>query len=401
MAKGVSVLALLVGAFLLIAPLSLATQWEVSAQLKLVRIGICFLGAIIAVFSGALGRLGPASKMMLVFSGVYVMAAVWSDYPLQGVAYKMLFFSSLCFGIAFAAASSSKESLNQNLRILAAVATVAALITWYQYLKNPEQSTQTGRLAIYGINANAVGMTAAGYLFLTAYSALNDKGLWRWISGTGTGILIVLLISTGSRAAIALAVLGGAVQLVPWLRRPGRLVIPAVLVALILLSLTASLPVEAVERITDFEKNTRAGMWRAGIRLFLQQPVIGHGWLSSSGRSTGNLQNLYFQVLAETGILGGLVLFSTMLAIFAAAKRSFPRSSRAQRGHYWLSLAILVGLAIHGIAESAVILGTTVNTFLLGFALGLIENAARQSRYSVPGRFTRQPAVPQAAPAHV
>jgi len=369
--------------FLLIAPLSLATQWEVSAQLKLIRIGICLLGAAIALLSGALERLGSASKAMLVFAAFYVLAAAWSNYPLQGVAYKMLFFSSICFGIAMAAGLPNKEAMRANLRILAAVTTVAALITWYQYLRNPVQSTQTGRLAIYGINANAVGMTAAGYLFLTVYAALNDKGGWRWISAIGTGVLVILLLATGSRAAIALAIVGSAIQLVPWLHRPARLIIPAIIITLSLLALSANLPVEAVDRITDFEKNTRAGMWQAGIRLFLREPIIGHGWLSGSGRSTGNLQNLYFQVLAETGFVGGIVLIAAIVTAFKAAKRSYPRVSRHATQEYWLAIAILAGLAIHGIAESAVILGTTVNTFLMGFSLGLLEKNTPQSPSSL------------------
>lgn len=401
MPRNLSFLTLTAGVFLLVAPLSLATQWEVSAQLKLIRIGVCFLGAATAIFSGALARLGAASKATLAFAAVYVLAAAWSNFPLQGVAYKMLFFSSLCFGIAFAGGLVTQESMTANLRILALVATAAALVTWYQYLTNPVQSTQTGRLAIYGINANAVGMTAAGYLFLTVYSALNDRGAARWISTTGTGILLILLIATGSRAAIALAIFGGAIQLAPWLKKPGRLIVPVSVVTVILLTLSANLPVEAVDRITDFEKNTRAGMWQAGIRLFLQEPIIGHGWLSGTGRSTGNLQNLYFQVFAETGIIGGLFFIMAVVSIFLAARISYPRLSRDGTHRYWLAVAILAGLAIHGIAESTVILGTTVNTFLLGFALGLLENTGRTSRYFPPGSFVRPRTVAEAVSASV
>ncbi len=401
MPQRISVITIAAGVFLLIAPLSLATQWEVSAQLKLIRIGICFLGAAIAVFSGALARLGAASKAMLTFGGVYALAAAWSNYPLQGVVYKMLFFSSLCFGITFLVALTTKESMNVNLRTLALVATVAAFVTWYQYLTNPGQSSQTGRLAIYGINANAIGMTAAGYLFLTLYCALNDKGAARWISTAGTGILVILLIATGSRAAIALAVFGAAVQSVPWLKRPVRLIVPVSLVTVILLALSANLPVEAVERITDFEKNTRAGMWQAGIRLFLQEPVIGYGWLSGAGRSTGNLQNVYFQIFAETGIVGGTVFIVAVAAVFSTAVRTRLRLSRDGKYRYWLAVAILGGLAVHGIAESAVILGTTVNTFLFGFGLGLLENTGRLSRHSAGGPLHRPRAVAEAVPAQV
>jgi O-antigen ligase len=370
----------LVGLYLIIAPLSLATQWEASAQLKIVRIGICMMGAGLALFSGALGKIGSAATATFVFGFVYVLAAAWSKYPLQGVAYKMIFLSAICFGLSYGLSMGRKETIYSSLRLLSIIATCAALITWYQYLRNPGESTRVGRLAIYGINANAIGMTAAGYLFFTVYSAINDKGLWRYIATGGTAILVLLLLATGSRAAIALAILGGTIQLIPWVRHPARLLVPAAMVTFLLIALSANLPVEAVERITDFEKNTRAGMWQAGIRLFLQEPVIGHGWLSSSGRSTGNLQNVYLQILAETGVVGGVLWLIAFFSIVKSARvtwRSIPKTFMPQ---YWLATAILSALAVHGIAESGLILGSTVNTFLFGFGLGLLENLHYESR---------------------
>jgi uncharacterized membrane protein YphA (DoxX/SURF4 family) len=91
----------LVGLFLIIAPLSLATQWEASAQLKIVRIGICITGAGLALAAGVLKRASSASTAVFVFGVVYALAAAWSKYPLQGVAYKMIFLSAVCFGLSY------------------------------------------------------------------------------------------------------------------------------------------------------------------------------------------------------------------------------------------------------------------------------------------------------------
>jgi len=369
--------AIIAGIFLVIAPLSLATQWESSAQLKLLRIGLCFLGGISALLSGALRRSGGATPAILWFAFIYVLAATWSRYPLQGIAYKTLFLSSLCFGIAMGLSSPTSASLRQLMKWLGGIATVAAVVTWYEYLRNPAETTRLGRLAIYGINANAVGMTAGGYLFLTSYLAINDRGIWRLLGTLGTAILILLVVATGSRAALALAVLGGSLQLVPWIRRPARFLLPVAGVTLILLVWSAQLPVEATERLTDFEKNTRAGMWQAGIKLILTQPVFGHGWLSSSGRSTGNLQNLYLQTVAESGIFGAIALVIAGISISSTARRVHRTLPPEWAPQFWFALAIVIGLAVHGMAESALILGSTINTFLFGFGLGVLDFLSR------------------------
>ena len=373
------------GAFLVIAPLSLATQWEYSAQLKLLRIGLCFLGGIAALLSGALKRSVAITPAVLGFAMVYVLAATWSKYPLQGVAYKTLFLSSLCFGIAMGLSSPDPSSLRHLMKWLGGIATVAAVVTWYEYLRNPAETTRLGRLAIYGINANAVGMTAAGYLFLTIYLAINDRGLWRVLGTFGTAILILLVMATGSRAALAMALLGGSLQLVPWIRRPTRFILPITGIAILLLIWSAELPIEATERLADFEKNTRAGMWQAGIKLILSQPVFGHGWLSSSGRSTGNLQNLYLQTVAESGIFGAIALVIAGISIFSTARRVHRTLPPERAPQFWFALAIVIALATHGLAESALILGTTINTFLFGFGLGVLDFLSRigttQSRF--------------------
>lgn len=381
-------------AFLIVAPLSLATEFEAAPHLKLLRIGLCALGTLVAVASGVLRRVGPASAAVLAFSAVYVVAAAWSPFPLAGVAYKMIFFSSIVFGLAMGALLADRETLRWAMRILGILAVAASGLVLYQYRANPAGVTHSGRLAFLGINANAVGMTAAGYLFLTAYLSLTEGGGWRIIGVLGSAVLLTLILATGSRASMAMALLGLTIQLVPWIPFPRRVLPPVTLGAVLLVFLSGSVESHAIERFTDIERNTREGMWKAGVRLFLQSPVIGHGW-ASRGRSTANLQNAYLQVLAETGVVGGLCMLIAAGRVLRVTIQRRRRLSVAYRTIYYFAAGIVAALALHAIAESSFLHGSTVNTFLFGLALGLLESLPQTTPASPPASTVRRPHRPR------
>jgi len=370
----------LAGAFLIVAPLSLATDLEAAPTLKYVRVAICMTGAFVAVLGGAAGQLRLAAGALMAFAVFYSLAPIWSQYPLQGVLYKTVFLSALILGMCVGVSWRSREELKNGLRLLASLAAVASLIVLYQYRGSPEAMTRLGRLAAFGINANAIGMTASGYLLITIFLAMNERGIWRIVGSLGSGILVILLIATGSRGGLAMAVLGASIQFIPWMKRPGRLVGIGAILAVILLAFSGDIDPTAVDRLTS-DVNTRSGMWQAGLRLFFQSPVVGHGWISSGGRSTSNLQNLYLQILAETGIVGGVLFLLGAFGMAGLIRRLSGRIYPVDRPVYYFALGLMVALVVHGMAESALILGSTVNTMLFGFALGLFQNLFSQTMF--------------------
>ncbi len=377
--------ALLAAAFLVVAPLSLAAQLEAAPQLKIVRIGLCAAGTLLAIASGALRPAGAASAAVAVFAVFYVAAAAWSRFPLAGVAYKSIFLSAIFFGLALGASVAARRSLRRTMRLLGLVAALAAGLVLYQYRSNPTEVTRLGRLAYFGMNANAVGMTAAGYLFLTVFLFLHERGAWGGAGILGSAVLLAVILATGSRAAFAMALLGLTIQLMPWIPFPRRVVPPIAAVAVLLALFSGWIEAVAIERFTDFERNTREGMWKAGVRLFLQEPVLGHGWISS-GRSTANLQNAYLQVLAETGVVGGVLLLLAAGHVVRTVVRRKRTLAARDRSVYYLATGIIAGLALHAIAESSLLHGSTVNTFLFAFALGMLESLQPSARPASPSR---------------
>ncbi|WP_460166656.1 O-antigen ligase family protein [Thermostilla marina] len=253
---------------------------------------------------------------------------------------------------------------------------MASSIVLYQYLRSPTQFSRVGRLAAYGINANAIGMTAAGYALMAYYLAVFDKGRWRTIGIGGTAVLGLIILATGSRASLAMAVLGGTVLSIPLLKHPGRVLAVAIPLAGLLLAFSGDISAQAIERFGSLE-NTRSGMWAAGLRHFAASPVIGKGWLSW-GRSTANLQNMYLQILAEGGLIGGLLFGAAALAIINLAMSAYRGAKNVVHPTTYLALAFLVSLSVHAVAESALLLGSTVNTLFFGMAIGLLSVSKTQ-----------------------
>jgi O-antigen ligase len=373
---------LVAAAFFVIAPLSVATELEAAPRLKIARIVICGLGTVLAVASGALRRAGATSVTVLSLAVLYVVAAAWSPFPLAGVLYKGIFLSAIVFGLALGVSLGDPPTLRRAMRVLGVVAVFASGLVLQQYRANPTEFTRVGRLAYLGMNANAVGMTAAGYLFLAVWLAMTEHGAWRILGTLGAAVLLTVILATGSRAALAMGLLGGIIQLIPWIPHPRRVVPPVAVIAVLLVLWSASVEAVALERFADFEKNTRAGMWQAGVRRFLDAPVLGHGWLTREGRSTSNYQNVYLQVLAETGVVGGLLLLVAGARILGRVMHGTRGLAPAHRTTFYLATGIVAGLALHGIAESNLLHGSNVNTFLFGFGLGLLESVRHAGEHA-------------------
>jgi len=372
-------------AFVVVAPLSLSTKLEGAITLKYLRLSFCILGALLAVTSGALSRLGPASITLMIFSSFYMIAAVWSEEPLVGVAYKALFFCSILLGGFTAVSTKSIEDMRTPLRFLVFTSTIASLVVLYQYRTHPVENVQLGRLSIYGINANVLGLTAAVLFLVTFSQALWDSRFWRGVAVTGAGSSLIVLIASASRASLAMALVGAAVQLVPAVRRPGRLLSVAVFAAMVLVASSIMVQTEALERMTS-SVNTRAGMWQVAMRLFSESPVLGKGWVTS-GRSTGNLHSLYLQILVETGIIGAILFLVFLVSMFSQVFRCHRiATTTGNRYTYYFALSLVAGVLMHGLAESATLTGTTCSTIFLGFGVGILDRLRVTGPADLSGR---------------
>jgi O-antigen ligase len=140
-------------------------------------------------------------------------------------------------------------------------------------------------------------------------------------------------------------------------------------------------------RLISTESN-RAGTWGQAIDLYLDSSIVlGTGWVSNA-RFRGldflsggildqraNLHSMYIQTLVETGLLGVMVMLGCTMQIASAGMqvRRFFWRVRVTPLLARLPLVLLVGILLLGVAESGPIMGSTPDTILLGFAIGLID----------------------------
>src|SRR5262249_23048848 len=119
-------------------------------------------------------------------------------------------------------------------------------------------------------------------------------------------------------------------------------------------------------RLTTIEgltKNTRADIWWWGFKKFLESPVVGVGWFSVDGVRWACVQSSYLQVLIEAGVIGILILGVVLLFIAVRWLENFARLRRigASPEIAYLNLALLGPTLLHGLTESSLVTGTSLD----------------------------------------
>jgi O-antigen ligase len=363
---------LLACAFILLAPLSAAPGLSISNAAKYARVGVGFLMVLVGLVGFRPKWPGAASVALMAFAVFYIFAAVWGPDPISGVFYKSFFGATLLGGLFMAYNVRSRQQLDQGLRLIGMTAGFAGLFLFMVYLANP-----TGeRMSVGGLNPNRIGQDAAPLLILCAHLAIYDRSrAWKVFAFFVCGLMILIVVLTGSRASAAMAIIGGAIVVAPLVKRPPKLLLAFALVAAATYLAMNVLQQGETHLTREISVESRVGPWSLAVRCFRSSPVIGIGWARSEGGTTGNLHSMYLQIAAETG-LAGILLFSVCLGVIAfSGLRLFRymRRNRALTNFTGLPLGLVLGVLAHGFAESSVLGGTTLVTLLLGFGVGLID----------------------------
>jgi O-antigen ligase len=85
---------------------------------------------------------------------------------------------------------------------------------------------------------------------------------------------------------------------------------------------------------------------------------------------------MYLQILLELGVVGAIVMGTLISTIAVTVRRKVAdlrRCGAATFEYGVFAYAVCCAIAIHGVAESSTILGTTANSFIIGLAVGLID----------------------------
>jgi O-antigen ligase len=210
--------------------------------------------------------------------------------------------------------------------------------------------------------------------------ARSENGLRRKTAAGLSFLGIIGLLSSNSRGAwMGLAAAVAVLTLMGYLRARYLLIGTALVVAI--LYVLNALNLAAFSHASEFGDETigtRIQLWRGGFLMFFNYPLIGIGWMNFASRisafidwrelPTDHAHNIYLSTLAETGLIGFILLFAPIAIVFRRSAKSC-RSDTA-------SLAGLLGLTVflvHGLVDLAIYSPQAMLAF--GVALGLASRA--------------------------
>jgi O-antigen ligase len=325
----------------------------------------------------SLGR-HPLTPPFLTFAGLTLLSAAFSGNPgwsfwiardLLRIAtfYLVLLYTrdsrhAVRLWQVFLAALSLMAAYGLGQAYLCGTRPAAVSAVWLSEICTHAQRVR-GPFSIY--------MTFGGVLFLGAlfFLAYLANVPWRhaWWMLPGAGVTVAALAFTYSRNAW-LGLAAGALGLVLTARRTLRIV---VLLAAVLALGAVALPgpvTERVRSVVNLEDRTlrdRVAMWRAGLSMIAEHPLLGVGpgevrtWYQHYRRpeavrqSTGHLHNSPIQVAAERGLPAFAVWVWLWVVFFREGWRLLGRAERepSWRALICASLAGVAGFLVAGLFE--------------------------------------------------
>ena len=375
--------------FLFLSFLSRAQSLPLAGSLHWLRLYMVLLILVLALFSRErVWRFGRLAWAMLLPIGFYAFAAGWSMQPVNASLNKGLVLVVLVAGMVTARSTASREPFARELHpLLFGFAAICAAVVWY--LLSFRVVLRQGRLRPFEMNPNVFGMAMSTAVLLCAAVALNSRRRsWRLAAVALAAVAVPLLVLTGSRSGVGAVVIGGAFLALPAVRRPKTFL--AVVFAAGIALITTSALIEdrrSVERLGTTPFKGRLVLWEEDLRLVAEAPVFGRGWIATqrqSGRfATRNAHSIYLQVLVESGGVGLVALLCGAALVTAWGWQVRERGSATT---VYAAFALLYAVLARGVGMSVALLAS-MDTFLLGFAVGLLDR--ERIRSLAPGRSPR------------
>ena len=263
----------------------------------------------------------------------------------------------------------TREEVLAYTFLLLAVSLGAGILGIHQYLTVPGAKV-TGPA---GETANIFGGYLAFHMLIAVGLAISIPKLWtRIVLGAYLLAIMVPMLSTFSRTTFA-AFFGGLISLA--FLRKGRALVG---VAILLVMLPAVFPEQATERLASIVSilsdnpppswTARVNAWQKFGGLVMESPLIGRGVGSAP---LGHIDNEYLKQANELGLIGLLVFFWLLIAIFRTALRSIKRASDPLILGYCTGFAAgFVAILVHNLGATSLTTIRIAEPFF--FATGLL-----------------------------
>ncbi|MCH8877474.1 MAG: O-antigen ligase family protein [Chloroflexi bacterium] len=288
-----------------------------------------------------------------------VVSVFWSVDIDRTVARLLTYFQLVGLVLILWDLYTSSAAVKAGLQAYVLGAYVAAGSTIANYLLG--NALFAGRYAATGFNVNSVGLTLALGIPVAWHLAVSKPEstviqrlltLANYIYLPVAVTAILLTASRGSLIAAMPAILFVVVSL-PRFKLYQRVLILAALIGA-LFALTPLVPQRSLERlatagssIAEADLGGRVNIWREGIAVFADHPLIGIGsgafsFAVDSGMSS---HNSYLNVMVEVGMIG-FVLLAIIVGITVYQAIRHPKWD----ARFWLTLLLVLALGnlVHG-----------------------------------------------------
>jgi len=156
----------------------------------------------------------------------------------------------------------------------------------------------------------------------------------------------------------------------------------------VLLQNTSQLQLESQGEMPANERVTRSNIWRATLQMIKDHPVIGVGLgafqfaytrydPSSGEQRVEQSHNDYLQILADAGLVGGLIALSFVILLFARGLTAAQTQDRRRRAIVIGALAGCFAIAVHSFIDFNLQITANAQLFLSLAALATPERQRR------------------------
>ncbi|MEM8781487.1 MAG: O-antigen ligase family protein [Planctomycetota bacterium] len=381
---------LLVG-FFFASPWSAAYLLGGDIQAKWGRAGFALLGIVVLLVEIQRFRMNATTLSVVVASFFYALSALWSEQPLEGFIYKLQFVGCLCLGLLVPLLAADDGKRFKRALIILCVGGAASTMLVYSdiLLSFGSAFSHHGRLSAWGMNPNRIGQTwaATALIGLAAILLMKDKTV-RLAGLVCIAASLPVVLGTLSRASLMMMIIAAAVMIVPQLASPRQAISLLFVAAVISLPLAYSgdtLVRGDTERLIGAEAS-REHIWRDGIAIFSERPILGQGWASGSVyggaiESSAQFHNAGISVMVDAGAIGlSLFLLAAAITWFQIAQTRATAGGVANHQTLYVGLGLTLGTFAHGMVESAIMFGVTPVTVVFGLGLGFLAVYVNQGR---------------------
>ncbi len=344
-------------AFLLIILLRTISDFKDSFLTNLSVIGLNFSAilSIIVVFTGVyyilVNRIRllslPLSKPFLVLLAFSFMSIMLSTNIIDGIQDWVRLLSFYLVYVVFTCAIKNKQDIKKMVAVLLISIIIPAAVALYQLFAG------TGNLETVGFN-RLMGTFPHPSLFsyyllfiitlLLVISLESKRKDYIFLACLSCIFLGGLLFSAYTRAAWLGLV--AVLLLLGYLRYRKLLYVVPIFLLLVTVFYSSNITARFQDlRLTEQKVagqqgnslDSRVKTWNETTPLFLNNPVIGNGYGTSSAVTDGDTHNDYLKLLAETGVLG----FGAYIWLLFAAIRSGWHSFINRQSPFYKSLALV------------------------------------------------------------